>query len=393
MSTSANQDFFASLVIANISPLTKVMQSLLPDIWDNSQNASNFAILYGAGYEMEDLKQRLVQSEANNYLYSPDKQSSFLLVNGPGSYLIEFDVPYVVPPINASIVTADYTDAYIEYTSRYGMVVTVNSIMPDTIKWQTTGFVGAASDEFLGDALYNNFGTIFNFPRSGLSQIDDSSVLPYEANNVFIKVQSISAVQNIVATYDNNGNVNSVNFSSNAPPINVQYWTGIIQPTTVISSPLCTHQLVDNYGNILALLDASALLSQPISAYYPNSGLNIYKTNNYVYITGAETTYSFNRWDQPFYQQIVFEADYQYRKILGAMDKALYTGPGILGIANIVEALITQPYIPQEVWEDNDFRIFENSIGSNSPAYLTYTVNASSGLIDAVDSAYQYDGY
>jgi len=370
----------ATISIANPSPLTKEMLNNLPDNYDKTQSTGNFTLLYGTGYELETLKQELEQGEANNYLYSPDTQEGNFNIEGIGIYLIEFDIPFVIPPLNVSISGADTTDVFIETTSRFSMIVNVQTSGADTLQYRASGFVGAASDEYLGDALYNNFGALYGFPRAGDSQINNTYVNLYTKTNTFVSVQKIIPVEifqypfnipplNTQALYPTTPLPNpNYTVISQTPPINQQYIKGIIRPTSVISAPEATDEIFDSSGNLLALLDCSTT-SQAASAYYLGNNNNIFKTHPEVYIIGAFSTFNFDAWQQPSYLQEVYRADNVYRRILSAINKSLYLGPTINGVSNMIEALVAQPFIPHEIWDDNDFRIFKNSIGLTYPKF------------------------
>jgi len=382
--SSASSDFKAVLAITNPSPLTKQMLDNLPDDYDKSQSTGNFAAVYATGYEFERLKQTLQQTEANNYLYSPDTQEDSFKVTGAGKYLIEFNIPFVTPPLNVSIVGSDFTDAFIEYSSRFGMIVNVLTNGQDTLQYRASGFVGAASDEHLGDGLFNNFGALYQFPRVGDSVINESYVKFYEKTNQFINVHSIIPVQTLSGPVIRDSNGIAIApypaIISSTPPISQSYVKGLIRPTNVVTSPQSTHELVDISGNLIALLDASNT-SQNVISFFQNSGDNFFKSDPQVYITGAFSTFEFNRWRQPNYTQEVFRADNKYRRILSGINKSLALGPTVAGVSNMVEALIAQPFIPHSVWDDSDFRIFKNTKGLNSPKYNIGKANS------------QYEGY
>jgi len=381
-------DFSANISILNPSPLTKEMFGNIPTNWTHNETSGVYALLYGSGYEFETAKQTLQQSEANNYLYSPNVEQGYFKIGGIGLYIIEFSIPFTIPPLDVNIVGADTTDVFIEFTSRFGMIINVQTAAVDTLQYRASGFVGAASNEILGDGLYDNFGALYQFPRSGGSVIDSTYVSFYENINTFIQVESILPVQNVQG-FDSSG---SPIITNNTPPINMQtVYEGIIQPTTVITNPQCTHQLVDLSGNLVALLDASTV-SQSVSAFYANAVNNIYKTNPQVYIIGPVSTFIFDRWEQPEYIQEVFRGDNQYRRILYGINQSLFLGPTIAGISNMVEALIAQPFITAEAWNDSDYRVFENSLNLTTPKYLTYNYGAS-GIIESVNSDSQYQGY
>jgi len=348
----ATNDFKANLVIVNLSPATKNMQAELPSNYTSSQNSGEFAYLYGSGYEIDKLKQTLLQLEANNYLYSPNTQSQTLKVDGAGKYLIQFEIPFVTAPLNVSVVGSSFTDVFIEFTDNFGMIVNVLTDAMDILNWTASGFVGAATQQWLGDALYNNFGALYGFPRLGDSQIDDTFVRQYESVNLFINVEQIIS-------------------SINTPPIGITYYTGFITPTLVTSTPQATHQLTDSAGNILALLNASSATTtptQPVSAFYPSSA-NI--SSSKVYIVGAASTFTFDRWQQANYIQEVFRADNKYRRILSGINRSLAAGPTLNGLSNLVEALLAQPYIPYNIWDESDFRLFKNSENQSTPKYFT----------------------
>ena len=321
MSNSVS-DFNAVISITNPSPLTKEMQNNLPDDYDLSQSSGNFALLYGTGYELDNLKQTLLQVEANNYLYSPDTQQGSFQISGVGNYLIEFDIPFITPPLNVNISGADFTDVFIESTSRFGMVINVLTDVQDTLQYRASGFVGAASDEYIGDALYNNFGALYQFPRMGDSQIDDTYVSFYQNTDTFINVQSITPVF-AQSGFDSTGTIPQ--FAPTVPPSNVPFITGIIRPTKIVTTPECNNELIDLSGNLIALLDTSSVdtTTSPTSSFYLTTGFNVSKiASNYdprVYITGFTSTFEFNPWDQPSYVQEVFRADNKYRRILSAL--------------------------------------------------------------------------
>lgn len=387
-------DFGATISITNPSPLTKEMFSNLPTNYTKNQTSGVYALVYGSGYEFESGKQTLQQAEANNYLYSPDVQQGNFKVSGIGKYLIEFNIPFTTPPLNVNIVGSDSTDVFIEFTSRFGMIINVQTDAQDTLQYRASGFVGAASNEILGDALYDNFGALYQFPRLGDSVINDTYVSFYENVNTFIQVESILPVQNVQVNFDSNGNViGSPVLTNNTPPINngQSVYKGIIKSTTVITNPPCTHELVDLAGNLIALLDA-ATVSQSVTSFYANSGNNIYKNDPEVYILGPVSTFMFDRWHQPEYIQEVFRGDNKYRRILSGINQSLFLGPTVSGAANMVEALIAQPFIDAEKWDDSDYRIFKNSLNMDTPKYLTYNYGAS-GIIESVNADSQYQGY
>lgn len=393
--SSGFSDFKASISITNPSPLTKQMQNLLPSNYTRSQSSNSFAFLYGTGYEMENLKRTIGQSEANNYLYSPSTQNGQISVSGAGRYLIEFDVPFVVPPLNVSIATGSQTDAFIEFTDRYGMTVNVTTPGTDTISWQVSGQIGAATTEFLGDALYNNFGALFSFPRQGNAIIDDTFVSQYEKINLLVNVESMSTVLNLV------------NYSAASPAFNPPSpgaIRGRLRQTTVLTNPGASHELLDQSGNIIALLsfavsqfqiadpnNAGKMKTGLVSDFLPENLASAFSADlplpTYdVWVNGPQSTFQFNRWQQLAYQQEVFRADNVYRRLLAGINRSLKIGPTIGGLSNIFETIFAQPYIPQDIWDASDFRIFKD------PKYMQYTTNAD-GTISVVNSKSQKDGY
>lgn len=380
-------DFRASISIVNSSSITKGMLVDLPDNYERqSQNTNVFAALYGSGYSLEQSKRTFKQVEANNYLYSPDIQEANFNVSGAGKYLIEFDIPFTTPPLDVSIVGSSFTDVFVEYTSRFGMIVNVQSEAQDVLKYRASGTVGAASDEYIGDALFLNFGSLYQFPRVGDSIINDTFVKFYEQANTFVSLQNIIPVETVVST-------NPLVIQKNYPPLNSQFLTGIIEPCNVSSKPRATHQLVDIAGNLIALLDSSAVpKSIDITAFYNNSNQNIYKNDVRVFVLGQFSKFVFNRWLQPTFIQEVFRADNKYRRLLYAISKSLNLGPTVAGAANMTEALISQPYIPFSKWQDNDYRIFKNAIGQDSPKYISYNKDIN-GIITGVNSDSQLEGY
>ena len=382
---NSNTNFLATVSIVNLSLTAKMMIANLPDPYTRDENSGVFSIAYGSGYQMDQTKQTVKQLEVNNVLYSPETETHYYKVAGPGKYYIPFDVPFIFPPINVSITNASLSDVFIEYTDRYGMLVNVQTYIQDYIEWAVYGFVGAASDEVLGDALYDNFGVLYGLPRLGDAQINNAFVLPYENNNVFLTVQNIIPVNTITQSGT------SFVITQNAPPINTQYLTGVIQPTNVLTSPEGNNELRDTNGNLLAMLDTAAT-TVPASAYYIGANFNYEKPDPRVYVIGSQSTYTFDAWSQPSYVQEVFRADYVYRRMLTGINKALNAGPTKNGIALLVESLFAQPYISEEFWEENDYRIFENTIGFNRPKYMTLTIPPTGG-ISAISAASQYDGY
>lgn len=385
-------DFTCSIAIVQPSPITADMIADLPSIWNTGQNEPQYAALYGVGLAFEDTKNRIKQLQANNTLYSPLTQKGFIAVQGSGKYIVEFDLPFVQPPLDISISGASITDVYIEFISRFSMIINVTSEINDNLYFYASGFIGAASEEYLGDALQLNFGDLYGFTRTGDAIINDSYVSFYETTNVFMDATSIIPLQNISVNFDNNGNIiGSPTITTNAPPINAFFLKGVIQPTSLITSPHVSHELVDTNGNLIALVDATTLTST-VSSYYPTTGLNAYKTNNAVYVIGSTSTYDFNRWNQPSYQQEVFRADNQYRRILAAINKAIFLGPTIAGLADLLEALLSQPFIPAKMWEESDYRVFSNSPNATNPKYITYTKDVSGNII-AANSSTQMNGY
>lgn len=416
--STAGVNFNASISIVNINNIAKEMQSYLPDDYTRSQNSNVFATLYGTGEEFRSLKQRLKQAETNNYLYTVESETNYTQINGIGKYYVEFQVPFIDAPYNINIVgsSLQYTNVFVEYTSQYGMILNVLTDLKDVVTWTVSGLIGAASDEYLGDALYQNFGALYNFPRQNDAQIDESAVLPYEKTNLFITVESpiipaivlneltvtngftsftVAASSTVVNNFDENGNFQSVSvtdFTYNPSPenknANAVYYPGIIYPTSVISNPQATHELRDANNNIIALLDAN---SQSIYAntLAPSYGNNVYKQNitaknnsfsfnkignnltspYLVYINGYQSTYHFDRWKQPGYIQEVYRADNRYRRLLAGINRALLQGPNVQGFADLTEAMFAQPYIPYDVWQNNDFRVLKNSLNQTTPKY------------------------
>lgn len=387
--------FSANIAIVNPSPATKEMQSDLPDNYTRSQNSGVFSLLYGTGYEQERLKQSLKQLEANNYLYSPDVQNETITIDGKGKYLIEFAVPFVTPPLNVNVVASNYTDVFIEFTSRFGMIINVGTDQADVVEWRAYGFVGAATDKFLGDSLYQNFGSQFNFTRQGDSEIDDSSILAYEKISTFINVEQIIPVYNFsYVTFTDGTTLNlsgptitqsvtavaqgfQIPTTLNQPPTGTPYVTGFIRATTVLTTPPCTHEFVDVNGGLLALLDCSTI-GPSVTSYYSSQGnarfplqirnsipnLTANKVQQ-VYITGFSSTYDFDPYRQPAFLQEIFRADNKYRRLLAGINLSLLEGPSQKGLANIVETLFSQPYIPHDIWNESDYRIFKDSVNSD----------------------------
>jgi hypothetical protein len=369
------------------------MQNQLPSNYSRSQNSNAFAFLYGTGYEMENLKQTIGQSEANNYLYSPSTQDGQITVSGAGRYLIEFDVPYVVPPLNVSIAPSSNTDAFIEFTSRFGMTINITTDSNDIISWKASGQLGAATSEFCGDALYNNFGSLFSFPRSGESVINDTFVSQYESFDSLIKVENMTTVLDF-STWP------STPPHFNPPPPNSL--RGTLRATTVSTNPGASHELLDANGKIIALLsfDVNQFVIKnnlgvksnvPVSGFLPATlyatyGAGVPLPTYDVYVSGSQTTFNFNRWNQLSFQQEVFRADNVYRRLLAGINRSLKIGPTVDGISNIFETIFGQPYIPQDIWEASDFRVFKNA------KYLTYTHDINN-TITAVNSPSQKDGY
>lgn len=378
---SAQTDFNANIAIVNPSPLTAEMMSDLPSNYTQSQTSNNFSMLYGTGYEFENVKQTLQQLEANNYLFSPDVQNQTIKVDGAGVYLVEFQIPFVTPPLNVNIVGSSLTDVFIEYTSRFNMIINVQTDIQDVLTWTASGFVGAASDQYLGDALYDNFGALYNFPRLGDSQINASYVNQYMNTNLFVSVETITPVEVISVVEINDELQAQLPRVFNPPPAGVQFYRGIIQPTSVVSFPQATNELRDDSGNLIALLGVNTT-TQNVTSFYPNVGNNIYKSTQDVFVTGFATIYNFDAWDQPAYVQEVFRADNVYRRLLAGINKSLQEGPSINGLANMVETLFAQPYIPLEYWKDSDFRVFKDSLNLTFPKYELGTEFTS-----------QYDGY
>src|ERR1700680_1902730 len=110
---NSKTDFSANISILNPSPLTKEMFSNLPTNYTNNETSGAYALLYGSGYEFETAKQILQQAEANNYLYSPNVEQGNFKVSGIGLYIIEFSIPFTIPPLNVNIVGSDSTDVFI----------------------------------------------------------------------------------------------------------------------------------------------------------------------------------------------------------------------------------------------------------------------------------------
>lgn len=390
-------DFRANISIVNASPITKQMQSNLPDNYTRSQNSGIFSLLYGTGYEFERLKQTFKQLEANNYLYSPDVQNETISIDGKGKYLIEFAVPFVTPPLNVSVLASSYTDVFIEFTSRFGMIINVSTDQSDVVEWHAYGFVGAATDKYLGDALYQNFGSQFGFKRQGDSEIDTSIVSVYEKNSTFINVENIISFYNFNSISFSDGTVRSLSGSTitepissllsttrnaqisanlNQPPVGIPYLTGFIKPTTVRTTPPSTHELVDVNGFLVALLDCSTI-GPSVTSYYSSVGnaklplvipnnLNIPSSEvKMVYINGFASKYNFDAYHQSAFLQEIFRADNKYRRLLAGINLSLIEGPSTKGLANIVETLFSQPYIPYSIWNESDYRIFKNSVNSD----------------------------
>ena len=391
-------DFKASLSIANLSPLSQQMQSVLPSDYTRSQNSGNYALIYGTGYEMENVKQVIGQYESNNYLYTPSLQTGNITVSGSGSYLIEFDLPYIIPPLDVGVSASEFTDVFIEFTSQYGMTINVKTAGTDIVSWTANGTIGAANSEILGDALYNNWGSIYNLPRLGDSVADDTFVSQYENFNLFINVQKMTTVINIPSFVNNNQII------YNSPPLNSQI--GIIRPTTVITDPTAAYELVNSNGQIIALLtfDVNTFTigtsSFGVSSFEPSNLANSFDPNHIlptyeVYVSGTQTTFSFDRWDQPSWKQEVFRADNKYRRLLTGVNRALLTGPSVNGMADIIEAIFGQPHIPHQYWDQSDFRVFENSPNLSTPKFISYetgTDGLSSTIVNVLSQT-QYDGY
>ena len=362
-------NFTANLVIVNPNLIAKKLMSDLPDNYTRSQNSNLFAFNYGSGYSFEALRQALAQMEANNYIFNPDTQRQALKIDGAGKYIAQFDIPFVVPPINVSVTGSDYTDVFIEYTDRFSMVINVQTDIADVLTWTATGWVGAAYDSNFGDALYNNFGALFDFPRLGDCQPDESHVKQYENANLFLTVSQITAIQKDPGV----GPQTSIPPPLyNAPPVGLNYYTGIIRPTSVLSTPPATHELIDNNGNLIALLDTTTI-NTPLSAFYASSGFNMWKVKKGVYVVGTPGTFVFDRWKQPLYEQEIFRADNKYRRILSGINRALQEGPSVKGVANITETLLAQPYIPYDIWTQSDFRLFKATSGQTTPKFAGAT--------------------
>jgi hypothetical protein len=312
---SSKVDFEAVLSIVHPSPITKQMMSNLPDNYDESQSTGNFNLLYGTGYALDTLKNSLLQLQSNNYLYSPYSETANFSVNGINKYYIEFQVAFLAPPLNVSISGASTTDVFIESTSKYGMIINVQTDATDVLEYTATGFAGAATTEDYGDALYNNFGALYGFPRVGNSIIN-SSYVDFFSNSsqkqTYISVQTVTPVEiiNGPLIFDSNGNITGTipPIIVNPPPQNQQYLTGIISPVTIVSSPEVTHKLTDLNGKLLALLDCSTTTAN-VSSFYTYNNNNFFKNNPSVYVTGFFSTYEFNPWDQPSYVQEVNRAD------------------------------------------------------------------------------------
>lgn len=396
--TLASTDFKSTVSITNPSPLTTAMQGQLPSNYTQSQNSNVFAFMYGTGYALEELNQTITQLQANNYLYSPSSQTGEILVTGTGLYLIEFSVPFIVPPLNVSISAgSSSTDVYIEYTSNFGMTINVVSGNQDVLTWTASGATGAVNGEEFGDALYNNFGAIFNFPRTGDSIADATFVSQYESFSTFIDANSLT-------TY--------IDFSSypdeliyNAPTVGAL--RGTLQPVSIVTNPTASHQLISDTGEIIALINFDVGIfpigttTAQVSSFYPANLLATYgipttmingqvvnvlpPDGTDVYVNGTFSTFSFDRWDQLSYQQEVIRADNKYRRLLYGINSSLKAGPNVTGVAEMVQAIIAQPFIPQDIWEASDFRVFEpNPEGLN---FVTYTST------DSVSAATQKDGY
>ena len=110
---SGSVSFLATVSIINQSPTSKSMLGNLPDVYNKTENTGNYTLMYGSGYAMDKLKQTVLQGEANNALNSPEIQTNYFKVDGPGIYLIEFDVPFVTPPLNVSISNTSLSDVFI----------------------------------------------------------------------------------------------------------------------------------------------------------------------------------------------------------------------------------------------------------------------------------------
>ena len=388
---SGTTDFVCSISIVSPNLSTSRIQNRLSDDYTKSKNSDLFALLYGSGTELENTRQTLKQMEANNYLYSQSTQQGGLQVSSAGNYYIEFEIPFVVPPLSVSLSTT-VADAYIEYTSQFGMVIVVTTDGQDIIDWTADGYVGAVTTEVLGDALYNNFGSIYNLPRQGPAVIDDSFVRLYEGFNTFLRVETIQPVFNFA------------NGVPTVPPDITNFLSGYIRPTKAITDPMASYELINGAGDLLALLQFSGPVSMafpdgktytvPVSSYTQQGITSLYPnaTNFEVYVAGPTTTFNFDRWAQPAYRQEVFRADNEYRRLLAGMRDALLQGPNETGIADMVETLFSQPFIPSAFWTASDYRVFANTPGTSSPKYLTYTYSAS-GLVTNVASSTQFDGY
>jgi len=409
---NATSDFKATISITNPSPLAQSLMQLLPSNYTQDQNSNVYALMYGSGYSAEQLKQTNGQSEANNYINSPSTQTGQIAVPGTGTFLVEFDLPFVVPPLNVSIQGSTTTDCFIEYTSRFGMTVTVTQGSSDILQWSATGAVGAATDPVLGDALYNNFGTVLNIPRVNDSVVNASWVNQYINVTTFVTVNAMIPVQNFTVPV-----VIGQPLTLNAPP-GANSLRGQLQPTSVVCTPSASHQLVADDGTILALLSFNGstfpLISTTTSAtsamtttdlitgfypanlqdrYFPNPTNDgtieakiMYSTFD-VYISGVVSTVTFNPWDQLSYVQENFRADNCYRRILAGVNQALTIGPNADGIATLTEALFSQPYIPQDIWDASDFRVFTNTANALTTQYDgTPTTNPIVQILEVTNS-------
>lgn len=385
-------DFKASISITAPSPVSKRLQESLPSDYTLSQTSNVYAFMYGTGHEIENLKETIGQSEANNYIYSPSVQEGQFDITGPGKYTVQFDIPYVVPPLNVSVSSSARTDAYLEFTSRFGMTINVSNGGSDVISWRASGAVGAATSEFLGDALYKNFGTIYNLPRVTDAVVDESFVSQYSNVTNFITVQQMIPVQDFTAQLANPSIAVTNPIPLNAPPKtnNNTLLVGTLRPTIVVTRPSASHELVDRNGKVIALMNfngsifpltsttsdlvtgfiGSTLRARvcPVdSVTMPPPAQNLISQDNgayssfEVYVVGASVAFTFNKWSQPSFVQETFRADNKYRRLLSGVASSLAIGPNVKGIANLMQAILAQPNIPVEFWEQSDYRVFNTS--------------------------------
>lgn len=391
MPLTGSKDFKAGISITVPSRSASQMQEQLPSNYTRNKTSNTYAFLYGVGTEFDRVRDTFKQLEANNFLYSPSSQKGDYQVKSAGKYVLFFDVPFVIPPFNVSVSASDFTDVFIEDISRFAISITVNSDVTDIISWKASGHVGAVTDEILGDALYQNFGSLLNLPRLADSVVDESFVKQYEVAKLFISVESLIPVYDLVGFNNNNTVINH-----SKPPAGAI--RGVLRPTTVRTNPTASHELVDSSGRILALLSfaSSIFFDGPNNGlvrgpdyFYPTNLQSIYDPSGVlaaydasqgsqslgayqVWIAGPQTTFSFNRWDQLAYRQEVFRADNKYRRILTGLNRAVKTGPNKDGVSIIMETILGQPHIPSDVWDASDFRIFENIINPSRIPLVQY---------------------